>query len=213
MGKVSGIAPHARIAAYKVCWTYVDPTNPDGSGTRNSCFNSDSVAAIDQAVIDGVNVINFSISGSQTSVADAVELAFFGAADADVFVAASAGNSGPANTVAHLSPWITTVGASTHNRLNGATVTTGAGTTYVGASLNTTALPLTPAISARDAGLVPYATPEHCSTRRRAACATPRPTALPSAAAPPRHSTPAWSTARWCCANAATAPASTRAAQ
>ncbi|MFC5462378.1 S8 family serine peptidase [Massilia niabensis] len=172
MGKVSGIAPHARIAAYKVCWTYVDPTNPDGSGSRNGCFNSDSVAAIDQAVIDGVNVINFSISGSQTSVADAVELAFFGAADANVFVAASAGNSGPANTVAHLSPWITTVGASTHNRLNGATVTTGAGIKYVGASLNTTALPQTPAISARDAGLVPFASLNPADQLARRLCYT-----------------------------------------
>ena len=172
MGKLSGIAPHARIASYKVCWTYVDPANPDGSGARNGCFSSDSVAAIDQAVIDGVNVINFSISGSQTSVADAVELAFFGASDANVFVAASAGNSGPANTVAHLSPWITTVGASTHNRLNGATVTTGAGSSYVGASLNTTAVPQTPAISARDAGLVPFATLNPADQLARRLCYT-----------------------------------------
>ncbi|NNG23786.1 S8 family peptidase [Telluria aromaticivorans] len=172
MNRVSGVAPHARIAAYKVCWTFIDATNPDGSGTRNSCYSSDSVAAIDQAVMDGVNVINFSISGSQTSVADAVELAFFGAADANVFVAASAGNSGPANTVAHLSPWITTVGASTHNRLNGATATTGAGVSYVGASLNTTALPLTAAISARDAGLVPFATLSAADQLARRLCYT-----------------------------------------
>lgn len=172
MGKVSGIAPHARIAAYKVCWTFIDPTNPDGSGTRNSCYNSDSVAAIDQAVIDGVNVINFSISGSQTSVADAVELAFFGAADANVFVAASAGNAGPANAVAHLSPWITTVAASTHNRLNGATATTGANVKYVGASLNTNALPLTPAISARDAGVVPFASLSAADQLARRLCYT-----------------------------------------
>ncbi len=172
MGKASGMAPRARIAAYKVCWTFIDPTNPDGSGTRNSCYSSDSVAAIDQAVMDGVNVINFSISGSQTSVADAVELAFFGAADANVFVAASAGNAGPANTVAHLSPWITTVGASTHNRLNGATATTGAGASYIGASLNTTALPLTAAISARDAGVVPYATLSPADQLARRLCYT-----------------------------------------
>ncbi len=172
MNKVSGIAPHARVAAYKVCWTFIDPTNPDGSGTRNSCYQSDSVAAIDQAVIDGVNVINFSISGSQTSVADAVELAFFGAADANVFVAASAGNSGPGNMVAHLSPWVTTVAASTHNRLNGATVTTGAGASYIGASLNTTALPLTTAISARDAGLIPFASLSAANQTARRLCYT-----------------------------------------
>ncbi|UVW29948.1 S8 family peptidase [Massilia sp. H6] len=157
VGKASGMAPRARIAAYKVCWTYPDATNPDGSGSRSSCFSADSVAAIDQAVADGVNVINYSISGSQVTVNDAVEQAFFGASNANVFVAASAGNSGPNNAVAHLSPWLTSVAASTHNRLNGATATTGAGTNYIGASFNTTALPATAAISARDAGVVPYA--------------------------------------------------------
>ncbi|MFX7832912.1 S8 family serine peptidase, partial [Acinetobacter baumannii] len=82
----------------------------------NSCYTTDSVAAIDAAVKDGVNVINYSISGSQTSVNDPVEQAFYRAAIAGVFVAASAGNSGPANQVAHISPWISTIAASTHDR-------------------------------------------------------------------------------------------------
>ena len=60
-GAISGIAPRARIAAYKVCWE---------TGTGGSCFSTDSVAAIDQAVADGVDVINFSISGSQTNFRD-----------------------------------------------------------------------------------------------------------------------------------------------
>ena len=100
-GKVSGIAPRARIASYKVCWE---------TGAGGSCFTTDSVAAIDQAVADGVDVINFSISGSRTSFRDPVEIAFLFAADAGVFVAASAGNSGPTtSTVAHPGPWLTTV--------------------------------------------------------------------------------------------------------
>jgi len=41
-----------------------------------------------------VDVINFSISGSTTNFRDSVEIAFLFAADAGVFVAASAGNSG-----------------------------------------------------------------------------------------------------------------------
>jgi hypothetical protein len=89
-GNVNGIAPRARIAAYKVCWA----DQPTGGG----CFSSDSVAAIDQAVADGVDVINFSISGSRTNFLDSVEVAFLFAADAGVFVAASAGNAG---AVAH----------------------------------------------------------------------------------------------------------------
>jgi hypothetical protein len=153
MGSASGIAPRARVAVYKVCWTYVDLTNPDGSGNRNSCYNSDSVAAIDKAVADGVHVINYSISGSQTSVNDPVEQAFLRASNAGVFVAASAGNSGPGNAVAHVSPWLTTVAASTHDRALTGNVTLGNGATYSGASINTTPLAAKPMIRAEDAGL------------------------------------------------------------
>ena len=153
VGTASGIAPRARIAAYKVCFTYVNPTAEDGTGSQNSCFTSDSVAAIDKAVADGVHVINFSISGSQTSVNDPVEQAFLRAANAGVFVAASAGNSGPAVAVAHVSPWLTTVGASTHDRALSANVTLGNGAVYTGASFNAVALVPKPVIRAEDAGL------------------------------------------------------------
>ncbi|MDX1487861.1 MAG: S8 family serine peptidase, partial [Acidiferrobacterales bacterium] len=73
-GLISGIAPRARISAYKVCWS-------------NSCASSDSAAAIDQAVADGVDVINFSIGGASTFFAGADDIAFLFAADAGVFVA------------------------------------------------------------------------------------------------------------------------------
>ncbi len=152
-GPASGMAPRARVAAYKVCWTYVDAAATDGTGSTNSCFSSDSVAAIDAAVLDGVNVINFSISGSQTSVADIVEQAFYRASLAGVFVAASAGNSGPGNAVAHISPWLTTVAASTHNRAIRADVTLGNAAVYSGASFNTTPLPSTAIVRAEDAGV------------------------------------------------------------
>ena len=96
------------------------------------------MAAIDQAVADGVDVINYSISGTRPNFADPVEIAFLFAADAGVFVAASAGNSGPAtSTVAHPSPWITTVAAGTHNRDGRGSVTLGNGATYTGASVAT----------------------------------------------------------------------------
>lgn len=128
-GNITGMAPRARIAAYKVCWDDGDPNTGD-------CFTSDSVAAIDQAVADGVDVINFSISGSTTSFLSAVEVAFLFAADAGVFVATSAGNSGPtASTVAHPSPWVTTVAAGTHSRSGAGSVALGNGTTINGVSL------------------------------------------------------------------------------
>ncbi|MFO7649756.1 MAG: S8 family peptidase, partial [bacterium] len=123
-GAISGIAPRARIAAYKACWSV--------PGTAGSCSGVDLVAAIDQAVADGVDVINYSISGSRTNFRDPVEIAFLFAADAGVFVAASAGNSGPTTaTVAHPSPWITTVAAGTHDRaLVDGSVTLGNGRTF-----------------------------------------------------------------------------------
>ena len=146
---VSGIAPRARLAAYKVCYT--DDVGDDTPGL-GGCFPSDSIAAIDQAVADGVDVINFSISGSRTSFRDGVEVAFLFATQAGVFVAASAGNSGPGNTVAHISPWVATVGNSTHDRYTEATVTLGNGATVAGASFQTAGLPASPLLWSRDAG-------------------------------------------------------------
>jgi subtilisin family serine protease len=145
---ISGIAPRARLAAYKSC--YVPLTN--GAPGQGSCYASDSVAAIDKAVADGVDVINFSIGGSQTSVRDAVQTAFANAALSGVFVAASAGNSGPGNTVAHSSPWVTTVGNSTHDRYTVATVTLGNGYQATGPSFQTAGIPSKPLIWSRQAG-------------------------------------------------------------
>jgi subtilisin family serine protease len=127
-GSVNGIAPRARIASYKVCWD----NGAGGCGANTG----DSVAAIDQAVADGVDVLNYSISGTSTNYLDAVEVAYLFAADAGVFVATSAGNSGPtASTVAHISPWLASVAAGTHNRNGNGSVTLGNGSTYNGASL------------------------------------------------------------------------------
>lgn len=103
-GPLHGIAPGAWVAVYKVCGA-------------TGCFSTDSAAAVEQAILDGVDVINFSISGGAQPLTDLVELAFLDAYAAGVFVAASAGNSGPgAATSDHLSPWVTTVAASTQRR-------------------------------------------------------------------------------------------------
>lgn len=147
LGTASGMAPRARIATYKVCWGFGD--DPAGG-----CFGSDSIAAIDQAVIDGVDVINFSISGTRTNFLDPTEVAFLFAADAGVFVAASAGNSGPsAATVAHPSPWITTVAAGTHDRLFEADVVLGNGDSYTGASIQEDGTNELPLVYSADVGL------------------------------------------------------------
>lgn len=101
--KVSGMAPRARIAAYKACWAVADGT---------SCADSDTMAAVEAAVRDGVHVLSFSISGGEDPLNDVTDQAFLQAANAGIFVAASAGNSGPRNTVAHVGPWLTTVAAA-----------------------------------------------------------------------------------------------------
>jgi hypothetical protein len=146
LGPISGMAPRARIATYKVCWETLDPN-------AGGCFTSDSVAAIDQAVADGVDVINFSISGTTNNFLSAVEVAFFNAAGSGVFVATSAGNSGPTtSTVAHPSVWATTVAASNHDRNGAGSVTLGNNVTYNGASF-AAALGSTQIIDSTSAGL------------------------------------------------------------
>ena len=126
LGNISGMAPRARIAAYKALWSTQDASLSSG-------FTSDLVAAIDQAVADGVDVITYSISGSLTNFLDPVQVSFLFAADAGVFVAAAAGNSGTTSGVNHPGPWLTTVAAGTHNR-NGEGSVAINGITYTGAS-------------------------------------------------------------------------------
>jgi hypothetical protein len=144
LGYGSGMAPAARIAVYKALWH---------TGSNASGSSADLVQAINDAVSDGVDVINYSISGSRTSNVDPVEIAFLFAADAGVFVSASAGNDGPAAaTVAHNSPWLTTVAAGTHNRAFRATVTLGNGASYTGAGLGA-AVPSSPIALSTTVGL------------------------------------------------------------
>jgi hypothetical protein len=147
IGTASGMAPSASIAMYKVCWE-------GKAGIPAGCFNSDSVAAINDAVLDGVDVINYSIGGSsEASVLGSVEQAFRAASNAGVFVANSAGNSGPgASTLDHPSPWLTTVAAATFRRAFQA-VELGNGQRYVGASTTPSLNTLTPLILAQNAKL------------------------------------------------------------
>jgi subtilisin family serine protease len=125
-GKISGVAPAAKLAVYKVAFT--SKTEPEAVA-----YNSDTLAAIDAAITDGVDVINFSISSSDT-LNDPVDWAYMSAASAGIFVATAAGNAGPgAATLNHVVPWVTTVGASTVAPHTG-TVVLGNGKKYAGIS-------------------------------------------------------------------------------
>ena len=140
-GPIRGIAPRARVIAYK------------GLGNLGG-FTSDLAAAIDQAVADGVDVINYSIGGGASTTMGADEIAFLFAADAGVFAATSAGNSGPGpGTVGSPGtvPWLTTVGANTQSRFIQGTVELGNGMTFTGASVTDGTGGFHPLVDAADA--------------------------------------------------------------
>jgi subtilisin family serine protease len=130
-GPVTGIAPGAWLAVYKVCGA-------------TGCYPSDTAAAVQQAIKDGVDVINFSISGGSSPFTDVAELSFLDAYASGIVVSASAGNSGPgAGTVDHRSPWVITVGASTQAREFTSMVTLSAG----GDTLTVKGASITPGVS------------------------------------------------------------------
>ncbi|GAA5105411.1 hypothetical protein GCM10023339_01250 [Alloalcanivorax gelatiniphagus] len=104
---IRGVAPHANIIGYDVC---------DGG-----CQGYSILASINQAIVDGVDVINYSIGSSAASNpwSDPDAVGFLNARAAGIHVATSAGNDGPgALTLGSPGdvPWMTTVGATTHDR-------------------------------------------------------------------------------------------------
>lgn len=108
---IEGLAPRARVAVYKACWL-----RPGDQ--RASCNTSDLARAIDAAVADGVDIINYSVGSSLLTVTAADDVALLAAARAGVLGVVSAGNDGPnLRTIGSPagSPWVVTVGASTRD--------------------------------------------------------------------------------------------------
>lgn len=104
--RISGVAPHANVISYLAC--------------PSSCPTSATTASVNQAVIDGVDVINYSISGGSLPWVESTSTAFRNAHAAGVYISASAGNTStgtpdPQGNVNHLEPWVHTVAASTHD--------------------------------------------------------------------------------------------------
>jgi subtilisin family serine protease len=142
-GRSSGMAPAARIAVYKACWSAPDPAD-DG------CSTADAVAAVDAAVADGVDVLSYAAVGSDNP-RDSLSRAFLGASAAGVFVAAAAGNNGPdPGTVGNAAPWVTTVAAGTSHVYEGS-VRLPDGSSYDGAMTADRAVSETRALLAADA--------------------------------------------------------------
>jgi len=113
--QVSGVAPRANIISYQVCYG----GTKEAGDFYGDCKESAILKAIDDAIKDKVDVINFSISGGNNPWLDPVEQALLSARNAGIFVAVSAGNDGPeALSSEKTAPWYTSVAASEHGREN-----------------------------------------------------------------------------------------------
>lgn len=125
-GEARGMAIKARISAYKICWS-------------SGCFDSDILAAMDEAVADGVHIISLSVGSTGYAPqyhSDSIAIGAFGAMRNGIVVSCSAGNSGPdPYTAVNIAPWILTVGASTIDREFPADVILGDGRIFGGVSL------------------------------------------------------------------------------
>ncbi|GJM90824.1 hypothetical protein PR202_ga07142 [Eleusine coracana subsp. coracana] len=120
-GVARGGAPRARLAIYKVCW---------GSKPNGTCGDAAILAAIDEAINDGVDVLSLSIGGGDEipgtlhAVAKGIAVVFSG------------GNRGPAaHTVGNAVPWVLTVAASTIDRAFPTMISLGNKKKLVGQSL------------------------------------------------------------------------------
>ncbi|XP_074578386.1 subtilisin-like protease SBT5.6 isoform X1 [Curcuma longa] len=139
-GTASGGAPFARLAVYKVCWPIPGP-NPN---LENTCFDADMLAAFDDAVADGVDVISVSIGAvgaPPTFAHDGIAIGALHAARRGIVVSCSAGNSGPMpSTVTNLAPWMITVAASSIDRAFDSPVLLGNGVSIMGQTVTPYAL-------------------------------------------------------------------------
>ncbi|RWW14712.1 hypothetical protein BHE74_00014597 [Ensete ventricosum] len=105
-GTARGGVPSARLAVYKVCWSF-------------GCAEQDILAAFDDAIADGVDIISISI-GSPFAFdyfLDAIAIGSFHAMKKRVLTSASGGNSGPYHgTVGNVAPWMLISAASSTDR-------------------------------------------------------------------------------------------------
>jgi ABC-type sugar transport system substrate-binding protein len=100
-GVARGGAPRARIAVYKALW-----------GADRAGDSATVLAAIDDAIHDGVDVLSLSLS-----VPDENSFGALHAVQKGITVVYSGGNDGPRpQTVGNTSPWAITVAASKMDR-------------------------------------------------------------------------------------------------
>ncbi|MCP4277953.1 MAG: S8 family serine peptidase [Gammaproteobacteria bacterium] len=109
VGRLQGMAPRARVAVYKACWL-------EDKATRAICSLADLTMAIEDAISDGVDIINYSIGSLDYSLNDPDDLALLRAADLGIVSAVAVGNDGKEDwgTIQSpgATPWVIGVGAT-----------------------------------------------------------------------------------------------------
>ncbi|XP_050904344.1 cucumisin isoform X3 [Lathyrus oleraceus] len=143
-GTARGGVPSARVAMYKVCW-------------ETGCDQAGILAAFDEAIHDGVDVISVSLGSTQVVVVpyfrNGIDIGSFHAMKRGIFTSNSANNLGPnILTMTNFAPWLLSVAASTFGRKFVTKVQLGNGAIYEGATINTFDLKrkMFPIIFARD---------------------------------------------------------------
>ncbi|XP_074315005.1 subtilisin-like protease SBT4.11 [Silene latifolia] len=105
-GTARGAVPSARIAVYKVCGEI-------------DCFADDVLAAFDDAIADGVDILSLSLGHSGLAsdlVDDFFALGSFHAMDKNILTVHAAGNDGKFGITTSVAPWLLTVAASKMDR-------------------------------------------------------------------------------------------------
>ncbi len=107
---ISGVAPHSHLIIYDVC------------DNTSGCPGSAILAAIEQAIIDGVDIINLALDGgSDPWNPNSVAFALLNANNQGIITSSAAGNATAAQPttygrVSNLAPWLLTVANSFHGR-------------------------------------------------------------------------------------------------
>jgi len=107
-GTAKSGSPESRLAIYKVC-------------PLNFCSGSAIMAAFDDAIADGVDVLSVSLGASagedKDLTKDPISIGAFHAVERGILVVCAGGNDGPTpSSIENDSPWILTVAASTIDR-------------------------------------------------------------------------------------------------
>ncbi|KAI5081951.1 hypothetical protein GOP47_0001694 [Adiantum capillus-veneris] len=126
-GTASGGAALARLAIYKVCWP-LPGESPTGD---NTCGDADMLAAFDDAIADGVNVLSVSIGSGNPQpeyFEDSIAIGGLHAYRHGILLSCSAGNAGPKpGSVSNVPPWLLTIAASSVDRTFSAPIELGNG--------------------------------------------------------------------------------------